>query len=92
MAQPPYRPDRGGEHRGRMAARLRQHPRPVLRERIILAYLGLAERYRHSRGTTPDDLAQTARAALVAAIGYSQMHVSRLLRRALGRMRFQLVS
>jgi hypothetical protein len=30
---------------------------PVLRERIILAYLGLADRlagrYRHSRGTTP---------------------------------------
>jgi RNA polymerase sigma-B factor len=45
---------------------------PELRERIILAYLGLAdrlaERYRHSRGTTPDDLAQTARAALVAAV------------------------
>jgi RNA polymerase sigma-B factor len=45
---------------------------PVLRERIILAYLGLADRladrYRHSRGTTPEDLRQTARAGLIAAI------------------------
>src|SRR5215218_1742701 len=32
---------------------------PALRQRIILAYLGLADRlasrYRHSRGTTPED-------------------------------------
>jgi RNA polymerase sigma-B factor len=45
---------------------------PKLRERIILAYLGvadrLASRYRHSRGTTPEDLTQTARAGLIAAI------------------------
>jgi RNA polymerase sigma-B factor len=45
---------------------------PRLREQIILAYLGLADRlanrYRHSRGTTRDDLAQTARAGLIAAI------------------------
>ncbi|MFL6223295.1 MAG: sigma-70 family RNA polymerase sigma factor [Actinomycetes bacterium] len=45
---------------------------PVLRERIILAYLSLADRlaarYRHSRGTTPEDLTQTARAGLIAAI------------------------
>jgi RNA polymerase sigma-B factor len=45
---------------------------PALRERIILAYLGLADRladrYRHSRGTTPEDLRQTARAGLIAAI------------------------
>jgi len=45
---------------------------PVLRERIVLAYLGLADRlarrYQHSRGTTPEDLVQTARAGLVAAI------------------------
>jgi RNA polymerase sigma-B factor len=45
---------------------------PVLRERITLAYLGLADRlagrYRHSRGTTPEDLIQTARAGLIAAI------------------------
>ena len=45
---------------------------PALRERIILAYLGLADRlasrYRHSRGTTPEDLTQTARAGLIAAI------------------------
>ena len=45
---------------------------PALRERIILAYLGLADRlasrYRHSRGTTPEDLTQTARAGLIAAV------------------------
>ena len=45
---------------------------PVLRDRIILAYLGLADRlasrYRHSRGTTPEDLTQTARAGLIAAV------------------------
>jgi RNA polymerase sigma-B factor len=45
---------------------------PVLRDRIILAYLGLADRlagrYRHSRGTTPEDLIQTARAGLIGAI------------------------
>jgi RNA polymerase sigma-B factor len=45
---------------------------PELRERIILAYLGLADRlasrYRTSRGTSPEDLVQTARAGLIAAI------------------------
>ena len=45
---------------------------PELRERIILAYLGLADRlanrYRHSRGTTPEDLIQAARAGLIAAV------------------------
>jgi RNA polymerase sigma-B factor len=45
---------------------------PALREQIILAYLGLADRmagrYRHSRGTTPEDLRQTARAGLIAAV------------------------
>jgi RNA polymerase sigma-B factor len=45
---------------------------PKLRERIILAYLGLADRlasrYRHSRGTTPEDLRQTARAGLITAV------------------------
>jgi RNA polymerase sigma-B factor len=45
---------------------------PELRERIILAYLGLADRlasrYRDSRGTSPEDLRQTARAGLIAAI------------------------
>jgi RNA polymerase sigma-B factor len=45
---------------------------PALRQRIILAYLGLADRlagrYRHSRGSTPEDLTQTARAGLIAAI------------------------
>jgi RNA polymerase sigma-B factor len=44
----------------------------VLRQRIILAYLGLADRlagrYRHSRGSTPEDLTQTARAGLIAAV------------------------
>ena len=41
---------------------------PVLRERIILAYLGLADRlasrFRDSRGTSPEDMRQTARAGL----------------------------
>jgi RNA polymerase sigma-B factor len=41
---------------------------PNLRERIILAHMGLADRYRHSRGTTPEDLRQTVRAGLIAAI------------------------
>ncbi|HEV3497017.1 MAG TPA: sigma-70 family RNA polymerase sigma factor, partial [Actinomycetes bacterium] len=45
---------------------------PALREKIILAYLGLADRlamrYRHSRGTTLEDLIQTARAGLIAAV------------------------
>jgi RNA polymerase sigma-B factor len=48
---------------------------PRLRERIIVAYLGLADRlasrFRHSHGTTPEDLTQTARAGLITAIdGY----------------------
>lgn len=45
---------------------------PQLRERIILAYLGLADRlasrYRRSRGVTLEDLIQTARAGLIAAV------------------------
>ena len=45
---------------------------PELRQQIILAYLGLADRlanrYRHSRGTSREDLTQTARAGLIAAI------------------------
>ncbi len=45
---------------------------PALREQIVLAYLGLADRladrYRSSRGTSGEDLTQTARAALVAAV------------------------
>ncbi len=45
---------------------------PLLRERIILAYLGLAdrlaERYRGSRGVTLEDLRQIARVGLVAAV------------------------
>jgi RNA polymerase sigma-B factor len=45
---------------------------PVLRERIILAYLGLADRladrYRGSRGASLEDLRQTARARLIAAV------------------------
>jgi RNA polymerase sigma-B factor len=45
---------------------------PQLRQRIILAYLSLAERlasrFRHSRGTSPEDLVQTARAGLIAAV------------------------
>jgi RNA polymerase sigma-B factor len=45
---------------------------PALREEIVLAYLGLADRlamrFRHSRGTTPEDLTQTARTGLIAAV------------------------
>jgi RNA polymerase sigma-B factor len=45
---------------------------PAVRERIIVAYLGLADRladrYRSSRGVTPEDLRQTARVGLVAAV------------------------
>jgi len=45
---------------------------PTLRERIIVSYLGLAdrlaERYRGSRGASPEDLRQTARVGLVAAV------------------------
>jgi RNA polymerase sigma-B factor len=45
---------------------------PRLRERIILAYLGLADRlagrFRESRGTSHEDLVQTARAGLIAAV------------------------
>jgi RNA polymerase sigma-B factor len=45
---------------------------PRLRERIILSYLGMADRlagrFRDSRGTSADDLRQTARAGLIAAV------------------------
>jgi RNA polymerase sigma-B factor len=45
---------------------------PALRDQIICAYLGLAdrlaERFRSSRGTTIEDLVQTARTGLVAAV------------------------
>jgi RNA polymerase sigma-B factor len=45
---------------------------PQLRQQIILAYLGLADRlanrYRTSRGTTLEDLTQTARAGLIGAV------------------------
>jgi len=45
---------------------------PRLRERVILAYLGLADRlasrFRHSHGTSLEDLTQTARAGLITAI------------------------
>jgi RNA polymerase sigma-B factor len=45
---------------------------PAIRERIIVSYLGLAdrlaERYRGSRGVTPEDLRQTARVGLVGAV------------------------
>ena len=43
-----------------------------IREQIIVAYLGLAdrlaERYRASRGASPEDLRQTARVGLVGAV------------------------
>jgi DNA-directed RNA polymerase specialized sigma subunit len=116
---------------------------PALWERIILAYLGLADRlamrYRHSRGTScagpvagtpdrslgelladpgpreePEDLLILAsmvaalpdlerqiiimrffdelkQDAIAAKVGCSQMHVSRLMRRALARMRAELL-
>src|SRR5829696_2282571 len=45
---------------------------PGIREQIIVSYLGLAdrlaERYRSSRGASPEDLRQTARVGLVAAV------------------------
>ena len=45
---------------------------PDIREKIIVAYLGLAdrlaERYRASRGASPEDLRQTARVGLVGAV------------------------
>jgi RNA polymerase sigma-B factor len=45
---------------------------PALRDRIICAYLGLTDRFavrfRASRGTTVEDLVQTARTGLVAAV------------------------
>jgi RNA polymerase sigma-B factor len=45
---------------------------PEVREQIIVSYLGLAdrlaERYRSSRGASPEDLRQTARVGLVAAV------------------------
>ena len=45
---------------------------PAVRERIIVSYVGLAdrlaERYRSSRGASPEDLRQTARVGLVAAV------------------------
>jgi RNA polymerase sigma-B factor len=45
---------------------------PRVREQIIVSYLGLAdrlaERYRGSRGASPEDLRQTARVGLVAAV------------------------
>ena len=45
---------------------------PNVREQIIVSYLGLAdrlaERYRGSRGASPEDLRQTARVGLVAAV------------------------
>jgi RNA polymerase sigma-B factor len=57
---------------------------PAVRERIIVAYLGLADRladrYRSSRGVTHEDLRQTARVGLVAAVdrydpGYGSLFV-----------------
>ena len=45
---------------------------PAIRERIILAHLGLAERlasrFRHSGGVTQEDLVQAARVGLVTAV------------------------
>jgi RNA polymerase sigma-B factor len=52
---------------------------PALRDKIVLAYLGLAERlaarFQQSRTLSREDLLQTARAALVAAVSrYDPQH------------------
>jgi RNA polymerase sigma factor (sigma-70 family) len=78
----------------------RTHDRE-LRERIILAYLGLADRL--ALPDLLDGLSDLERRAVVlrffnglkqkqigAELGYTQMHVSRVLHRALRRMREQL--
>jgi RNA polymerase sigma factor (sigma-70 family) len=78
----------------------RTHDRE-LRERIILAYLGLADRL--ALPDLLDGLSDLERRAVVlrffnglkqkqigAELGYTQMHVSRVLHRALHRMREQL--
>ena len=41
---------------------------PELRDRILRAYLGMADRYRRSRNTSPEDLRQAARLGLLTAI------------------------
>ena len=95
---------------------------PALWERIILAYLGLADRlamrYRHSRGTSCSGRSPARPTAAWASSwptpgpgrsrrtsssspawswpcptwnACSQMHVSRLMRRALARMRAELL-
>jgi RNA polymerase sigma-B factor len=58
-----------------VAAWLREYAErrdPALRERVILAHLGLADRlaarYRNRHNTTYDDLRQTARIGLIAAV------------------------
>ena len=47
---------------------------PDLRERVVRAYLGmadrLADRFRRSRNTSPEDLRQSARLGLVAAVDH----------------------
>jgi RNA polymerase sigma-B factor len=66
----------GDEHAvNRVEAWFRQYAvtgDPGVREQIIVSYLGLAdrlaERYRGSRGASPEDLRQTARVGLVAAV------------------------
>jgi RNA polymerase sigma-B factor len=66
----------GDEHAvNRVEAWFRQYAATgdaVIREQIIVSYLGLAdrlaERYRSSRGVSPEDLRQTARVGLVAAV------------------------
>ena len=53
---------------------------PDIREQIIVSYLGLAdrlaERYRTSRGASPEDLRQTARVGLVAAVDARRDHAT----------------
>jgi RNA polymerase sigma-B factor len=51
---------------------------PDLRERVVRAYLGmadrLADRFRRSRNTSPEDLRQSARLGLVAAVDRYDPH------------------
>jgi RNA polymerase sigma-B factor len=61
-----------GDHVGTWLREYAERRDPALRERVILANLGLADRlaarYRHRPNTTYDDLRQTARVGLIAAV------------------------
>ncbi len=61
-----------GDHVGTWLREYAEGRDPALRERVILAHLGLADRlatrYRNRPNTTYDDLRQTARIGLIAAV------------------------